>query len=83
MAPQDLLKKYEIPSPPCGAQIPEEWIPLVESLIVDLLAMGWDRDLQQVKSKFGGLRFYTGPVSEECQARISVAEAASLDIPVS
>ena len=34
-------------------------------------------DVQQVKEKFGGLRFYHGPASEDFVAAVDAAEAAS------
>jgi phage FluMu protein Com len=34
--------------------------PLLDRLAEDLIALGWDRVLHQVKQKFGGLRFYIG-----------------------
>ena len=57
---QALLDKYNIKTPRSGAYIPPGWFPLIERLIVDLTALGWDLDCQQIKVKFGGLRFYTG-----------------------
>ena len=36
------------------------WHPLVSKLIDDLLDLGWDGSVAQVKEKFGGLRFYAG-----------------------
>ena len=75
---QILLDKYGISPPPCGAQVGPGWVPLLERLIMDLIALGWDRDCHQVKEKFGGLRFYTGPVSEACFQRIREAESESM-----
>lgn len=54
----DLLAKYDISTPRCGAHCGDGWVPLIESLIIDLIALGWDKKLSQVKEKFGGLRFY-------------------------
>lgn len=34
------------------------WKGILESLVKDLLAMGWSGEVSQVKEKFGGLRFY-------------------------
>ncbi len=74
---ESLLNKYGIDYPRCGAGVGDGWMPLVERLIVDLIALGWDRDCHQIKEKFGGLRFYVGEVSEECRARITAAEEES------
>ena len=35
------------------------WMPLVQSLIEELVADGWNREICDIKEKFGGLRFYT------------------------
>ena len=43
---------------------PPGWRPLVTKLITDLLDTGWDGDVQQVKEKFGGLRFYVGALND-------------------
>lgn len=75
---QDLLDKYGIAPPECGATLPVGWLPLVEDLIVELIALGWDKDCKQVKVKFYGLRFYIGYGSLECYEAINKAEAKSL-----
>lgn len=54
------------------------WREIVESLYDDLVAMGWSRDLFQIKEKFGGLRFYIGEGSSEIFDRIAKAENTSL-----
>lgn len=36
----------------------EGWAELLEELVAELLALGWDRRVAQVKEKFGMLRFY-------------------------
>lgn len=53
------------------------WLPLVTELVDDLLALGWDRDLHQIKEKFGGLRFYIGSGTEAIFNRIDEAERRS------
>ncbi len=53
------------------------WFGIIEELVKDLLALGWDGRLWQVKSKFGTLRFYTEQHSPELSERISAAEKAS------
>ena len=50
------------------------WVPILDRLAEDLVALGWDRDLHQVKEKFGTLRFYIGTGTPEMDARISAAE---------
>ena len=34
------------------------WYPIIKDLIEDLIKLGWDKQLCQVKEKFGGLRYY-------------------------
>jgi hypothetical protein len=53
------------------------WYPLLKDLIVDLIVLGWDKQICQVKEKFGGLRFYINEGSDEMHARISKAEDLS------
>lgn len=53
------------------------WIPILDRLAEDLVKMGWDRDLHQVKEKFGTLRFYIGRTTDEMEARINQAENES------
>jgi hypothetical protein len=53
------------------------WVPLIEGLVKDLIALGWNKDLQQCKSKLGGLRFYIGASTDEMVRRITRAEIAS------
>jgi hypothetical protein len=36
----------------------EGWYSIIKNLIPELIALGWDKRLIQVKEKFGGLRFY-------------------------
>ena len=63
-----------------GHECGEGWIPLIEELIKDLKELGWDGDIQQVKEKFGGLRFYINGGSNAVFARIDKAEADSYKI---
>jgi len=56
------------------------WYPLLKDLIVDLIELGWDKQICQIKEKFGGLRFYIYEGSDEIHARISKAENQSYEI---
>jgi hypothetical protein len=56
------------------------WIPLLDRLAADLVALGWDRRLLQVKEKYGGLCFYSAGGTSEMEARISQAEQESEQI---
>lgn len=40
------------------------WYELIKSLIDELIALGWDKRVNQVKEKFGGLRFYVENIPE-------------------
>lgn len=75
-----ILQKYDIAEPQCGFHLLAGWEGLVDELIEDLVELGWDKDLHQVKEKFGGLRFYIGSQTAEIAARISEAETKSLVI---
>lgn len=67
-------EKYDVQlGRPCG----EGWAPLIDRLIGDLIALGWDKHIGQVKEKFGGLRFYIGSGTSEIFDRIDKAEAES------
>lgn len=84
MTLHEVLRKHGIDPDTvwCGAYAPDGWVPLIDELITDLIAMGWDKDLRQVKSKFGGLRFYVGGpgCTDEMADRIARAEGDSFHI---
>lgn len=56
------------------------WYPLIQKLIEDLIQLGWDKKVTQVKEKFGGLRFYINEGSDEVHTRITEAEIKSYTI---
>jgi hypothetical protein len=39
-------------------QVPDSWRSIVENLINDLFECGWNGEIEQIKEKFGELRFY-------------------------
>lgn len=53
------------------------WGSIVRSLMADLLDLGWDGTLLQIKEKFGGLRFYTGSLTDSMWIRLTQAEEES------
>lgn len=53
------------------------WKSLLDNLVDELLVLGWDGTIMQVKEKFGGLRFYIGAGSDEVHDVVRKAEAAS------
>lgn len=55
------------------------WYFLIKELIEDLIKLGWDKQVCQVKEKFGGLRFYINGASNEAHKRISEAENLSYE----
>lgn len=60
-----------------GCSIGDGWGDLVVELYQDLVKIYPDVEVNQVKEKFGGLRFYTGPLYEEGYARIREATSKS------
>ena len=75
-----LMKKYDIKVSPPGAYCGKGWYNLLEGLIKELIALGWDRQLAQVKEKFGGLRFYMDSYDEKFDEPIDRAERKSYTI---
>lgn len=53
------------------------WYELEKQLIEDLIKLGWNKEICQIKEKFGGLRFYINEGSCEIHDRISQAESES------
>lgn len=71
------LMEGELGFPPDGYgydDVGYGWFDIIARLVHDLDVMGWDRQLNQVKEKFGTLRFYIGAGSGEMHDRIAVAE---------
>lgn len=60
-----------------GCSIGDGWGDLVVELYQDLVKIYPDVEVNQVKEKFGGLRFYTGGMPEEGLARVRKAEQQS------
>lgn len=73
----DFLKRHMLKDPYCGCDVGPGWIPLLDDLVTKLVSLGWDKDLHQVKEKFGGLRFYVGETTETMEEAISQAEEKS------
>ena len=48
-------------------------------MIQELIDNGWNKELCQVKEKFGGLRFYINGASKECHDIISKYEKLSYE----
>jgi hypothetical protein len=65
----------------CGFfQCGNGWYPLIKDLIEDLIGLGWNKQVCQVKEKFGGLRFYINEGSDEIFKKINSSENKSYEI---
>jgi hypothetical protein len=60
--------------------VDEGWYELIKDLIDDLIKLGWNKQVCQVKEKFGGVRFYINEGSDEIFKRIGNAENDSYKI---
>lgn len=58
-------------------EISSGWYSIVKELIAELINLGWDREVIQVKEKFGGLRFYVSNIPEGGDSVILKYEALS------
>lgn len=56
------------------------WNKLICDLIQNLIDIGWDKKIAQIKEKFGTLRFYPGGCTEEQWKLIEEAERKSATI---
>jgi hypothetical protein len=59
--------------------VSDGWIPLVQKLIEEAIEAGWDKQVCQVKEKFGGLRFYINSANDEVFDIISKYEKLSYE----
>lgn len=65
----------------CGfLEINNGWFGLVKELIEKCIALGWDKQICQIKEKFGGLRFYINSASDEIFEEINKAEEKSFEV---
>ena len=60
--------------------IRDGWLDLVRNLIQACIDAGWNKQICQVKEKFGGLRFYTNSASDEVHDLIHKTEQESYTI---
>ena len=56
------------------------WFPLIKDLITDLINLGWNKEVCQVKEKFGGLRFYVDGGDDEVRGMVKMTESLSYRI---
>jgi hypothetical protein len=60
-------------------EVESGWFPLIKDLITDLIELGWNKEVCQVKEKFGGLRFYINEGTSDVHKRIGQAEIESMN----
>jgi len=53
------------------------WLPILKKLIEDLIELGWNKEILDIKEKFGGLRFYIHEGTDEIYNKIIKAEQES------
>lgn len=70
----------EAPRQQTFEEIPEAWIPIVNKLIDDLFEAGWDGQIDQIKEKFGSLRFYIPEGNAVIDELIDMAESETARI---
>lgn len=70
-----MLSTRNIRYPYCGFDIGDGWYPSVVAALDKMIAAGWDKDLAQIKQKFGGLRIYIGQATDDVYQIIHGAEA--------
>ena len=56
------------------------WLGLIKELIEEAIKLGWDRQVCQIKEKFGGLRFYINGAPDGVHKLIREAENKSYEI---
>jgi hypothetical protein len=74
----EFLQRHGLARPYCGASFGPGWTKLLDALVVDLKKLEWDGQVDQIKEKFGGLRFYVGDANHAIYERIDDAERESL-----
>lgn len=67
---KEFMESRGIEEPRCGFHICPGWIPPVFKALDEMIAAGWDKNLSQVKQKFGGLRIYIGAMSGPAKDRV-------------
>lgn len=55
----------------------EGWLQMIHDLIEEAIKAGWNKEICQIKEKFGGLRFYINSASDEVHDIISKYEKLS------
>lgn len=84
----DFIKSKEIINGYSGGKITssnfltvgEGWYSLIKRLIEDLIELGWNKEIVDVKEKFGTIRFYINEGNDKIFKRIVDAEVESSKI---
>ena len=71
---QRILDKLQIKRPSCGFDVGLGWMPIIEKALDEMVAAGWNKELDQIKQKFCGLRIYVRESTPEVIAIIAKAE---------
>jgi len=74
-----VLLKYGL-NPTISAGCGAGWVPEIEDLIQKLIKVGWNKDLHQIKEKFGSLRFYIGEATPGMVSLIRSYESQTFQI---
>ncbi len=61
-------------------ELNEGWYPMIKELLEELIAMGWNRKIYQIKEKLGGLRFYAMDLPELGDALVAKYETQSYKV---
>lgn len=77
---EPLLARYDIRTHDDAHDLPAGWLPLVERLLMRLVALGWDRRLAGAKEKMGLLSFEVETATPEIRAAIDHAEIESAKV---
>lgn len=64
----------------CPCSVDEGWYEHIHNLMVELIKAGWNKEIKQIKEKFGGLRFYIGSGNEKIWEIITKYETLSYTI---
>ena len=63
----------------CGfMEVNKGWYGLIKSCIEEMIEAGWDKQVCQIKEKFGGLRFYVNSAPKEVHDIIYKYESISM-----
>ncbi len=71
----EFLTSRGIEPVPCGFYVGAGWQQVVEDALDRMIAVGWNKELDQVKSKFCSLRIYIGKASDDVFAIIDETTA--------